>query len=431
MPTRVLRDSIITSPSLARCAPAAQDRFPRYTLAADDFGCFEMSPVILRGKLFPYRQDMTDDAVAADLAEYQRERMLEVWDENGRQYGFFVSWGRHQRLREKDPTSTRPSKFTSARKTPVPPSVKLHGTMEAYYASDADRAFAVVAPAIPPSAPQQLPGNPPTTPDALPAIARQPAAHCLPQSQSQSQVKDLVTRSLRDAGPLPGLRLAEEPSEPPPPAAASLPPPAEPLALKPVVVAVDPPPKPPPLGPTPEEIAKLEASWPGDLLARVKSALRQTRATGTMSESKWVGFLQEAGQHSREKRVAAAEKYLDEGHHTEEPGPNGKRKNERYLLGMIRNGAGLQRPQQERMPTDRRQPGWEDPPQPVSRAFAAAQRPPAREGPESDRMLSAEELGALSPFSGARKATTKAPAAMEPEPAATAPAKATGGANGT
>jgi hypothetical protein len=79
MPTRLLRDTYLSSPSLSRCSPGAQDRFPRYTLAADDFGCFEITPVVVRGKLFPHRSDMTDEAVKAGLAEYEREKMLEVW----------------------------------------------------------------------------------------------------------------------------------------------------------------------------------------------------------------------------------------------------------------------------------------------------------------------------------------------------------------
>lgn len=188
MPSRILRDSIVTSPSLARCSPGAQDRFPRYTIAADDFGCFEASPMILRGKMFPYRQDMTDDAVAADLAEYRRELMLEVWEENGRRYGFFVSWGRHQRVREADDHKAKGNKFKSRRKTPTPPSVRPFGTLAAYYGADADRAFA-----------------------ELPAVAghsRATATRCPPQSQSQTQSQTQVKPSPSDP-PVPGVPPAD------------------------------------------------------------------------------------------------------------------------------------------------------------------------------------------------------------------------------
>ena len=44
MPKRMLDDSFLTSTSVARCSPRAQDAFPRFILLADDFGCFEVIP---------------------------------------------------------------------------------------------------------------------------------------------------------------------------------------------------------------------------------------------------------------------------------------------------------------------------------------------------------------------------------------------------
>ena len=86
---------------------------------------------------------MTDEAVKADLAEYEREKMLEVWEDNGRRFGFLVSWGRHQRVREADPAAAKGKKFKTNRKTPVSPSVRPFGTMVTVheYPPDASIAF--------------------------------------------------------------------------------------------------------------------------------------------------------------------------------------------------------------------------------------------------------------------------------------------------
>lgn len=133
MPTRILREGYLTSPSVARCSPGAQDRLPRYWLAADDFGCFDADPRVLRGRLFVYRGEMTDNQIASDLAEYVREGMLELWIENERSWGFFRSWGRHQRLRKEEGDGR------TVRKTPVPPGVRGHPSLTAFYSLNGDR----------------------------------------------------------------------------------------------------------------------------------------------------------------------------------------------------------------------------------------------------------------------------------------------------
>lgn len=133
MPTRILREGYLTSPSVARCSPGAQDRLPRYWLAADDFGCFDADPRVLRGRLFVFRDEVTEAQIASDLIEYAREGMLETWTENERTWGFFRSWGRHQRLRKED------GEGRTVRKTPVPPGVKKHATLAAFYQANGDR----------------------------------------------------------------------------------------------------------------------------------------------------------------------------------------------------------------------------------------------------------------------------------------------------
>lgn len=131
MPSRILRESLLTSPSIAACTPGAQDRFHRYLLVADDYGCFESDPEVLKGRLWAKRSDMTSHKVLDDLNEYEQAGMLERWEEGGRMFAFLRSWGRHQRIRA-DGSSYK-------RKFPIPPSVKPFADLHGYYAANADR----------------------------------------------------------------------------------------------------------------------------------------------------------------------------------------------------------------------------------------------------------------------------------------------------
>lgn len=126
MPKRILDDSFLTSPSLARCSPRAQDAFPRFILMCDDFGCFEVIPRALVARGWVYRGDVTPDDIATWLEEYLVAGMAVLWTLNERTYCYLTGWdGPHgQRKRhEYDPDAPRgtPAHHGSKRKTPRPP----------------------------------------------------------------------------------------------------------------------------------------------------------------------------------------------------------------------------------------------------------------------------------------------------------------------
>jgi hypothetical protein len=126
MPKRLLDDSFLTSPSLARCSARAQDAFPRFILLADDFGCFEASPRVLVGKGWPYRDDVSERELWGWLEEYVEAGMAVLWTEKERRWCYLTGWdGPHgQRKRaEYDPAAPvgTPGRHGSKRRTPVPP----------------------------------------------------------------------------------------------------------------------------------------------------------------------------------------------------------------------------------------------------------------------------------------------------------------------
>jgi hypothetical protein len=123
MPKRMLDDSILSSPSLAKCSPRAQDAFPRFILLMDDFGCAEANPRVLVGRGWPLRDDVGERDVWGWLEEYVGAGMAVLWAENERRFVHLTGWfGPHgQRRRvEYDPSSVAGMKG-SKRRTPSPP----------------------------------------------------------------------------------------------------------------------------------------------------------------------------------------------------------------------------------------------------------------------------------------------------------------------
>ena len=146
MPKRMIDDSLLDSRSLEVLSPVAQDQFPRFILLADDFGCFEINPTILRARGWSRRPEVTDSAVEGWLIEYAERQatdpdtgeklppVLMAWTHVGRRYGFLTGWfGPHgqKRRAEYDPQAPAgtPGRHGSKRRTPAPPADLLAAVM--------------------------------------------------------------------------------------------------------------------------------------------------------------------------------------------------------------------------------------------------------------------------------------------------------------
>lgn len=129
--SRIIRESFISSPTVLAIRPYdRQDRIPRYWLMCDNWGCFLADPAYVKGQLWALRDDMTTAAVKDDLDAYEAAGLIERWEEQGRTYGFWRTWARHQRSRDEQ---KYPPKY------PVPPSVRQFASFSEYYAAGADK----------------------------------------------------------------------------------------------------------------------------------------------------------------------------------------------------------------------------------------------------------------------------------------------------
>ena len=99
MPSRILKESICTSESLAYISAEAEILFYRLIVKADDFGLYYGSPKILASLLFPLNVP-TERKVSSWLAELVNGGLVATYiGDNGRQYLKLLSWDKHQNRR--------------------------------------------------------------------------------------------------------------------------------------------------------------------------------------------------------------------------------------------------------------------------------------------------------------------------------------------
>lgn len=87
MPTRILREGIITSESVNSLGWAAEVFYRRLHSVVDDYGRFSAHPSLLRAACYPLRlNDVSDRDVVKWLAECAAKALVKVYEVEGKQY---------------------------------------------------------------------------------------------------------------------------------------------------------------------------------------------------------------------------------------------------------------------------------------------------------------------------------------------------------
>lgn len=110
MPNLIIKESIWTSPNLSRLSPRAELHFYRLLPLPDDFGCFESTPNVVRGRCYPLNESIRSTDIQKWQDELEANVLIVRWSQNNREYAIFPTWRRHQRIRS-----------LHERKTPEPP----------------------------------------------------------------------------------------------------------------------------------------------------------------------------------------------------------------------------------------------------------------------------------------------------------------------
>jgi len=110
MPNRYIRESINTSPNFSRIPVASQQYLVHTIVLCDDFGCFESTPEVVKGKCYALMFDVTIDDVKQWQADFEKQEMIFTWQVNGRQFSVYRTFPGHNTIRS-----------LHQRKTPAPP----------------------------------------------------------------------------------------------------------------------------------------------------------------------------------------------------------------------------------------------------------------------------------------------------------------------
>jgi|tagenome__1003787_1003787.scaffolds.fasta_scaffold20979335_6 hypothetical protein len=95
---RSIKPEIVGSEQLGRASIPARLLFTWLIPCADDGGRFRAAPELLRGLIFPYDNDVTNDDVATWLGQLTAAGLVRVYEVEGQTYGELTGWERHQRI---------------------------------------------------------------------------------------------------------------------------------------------------------------------------------------------------------------------------------------------------------------------------------------------------------------------------------------------
>lgn len=118
MANRIIKDSIWSSQNFNDLSVYAERHFYRILMLADDYGCFESTPAVVRGICYPLQESIRRTDVEKWQQELRDKNIIATWNDDGREYSVFVSFDKHNSkyavTEDGKPTRNR-------RKTPEPP----------------------------------------------------------------------------------------------------------------------------------------------------------------------------------------------------------------------------------------------------------------------------------------------------------------------
>ena len=114
MPNRVLKDSIKRSAQVDSLTWFEEVVFYRLLVTADDFGCMDGRPLLLKSELFPIKEGVTKKAVEDAINRLTSVGLLQKYEVSGMPYVCFPKWEMHQRIRTKHRKYPAPPEWSEA-----------------------------------------------------------------------------------------------------------------------------------------------------------------------------------------------------------------------------------------------------------------------------------------------------------------------------
>lgn len=95
MPNRIIKESILTSSTMASLSAEAERHFYRLLLLADDYGCLESTDRVVWGKCYAVHEGVDPSDVRRWTDELETAGVISQWRDDGRVFARFRTFDKH------------------------------------------------------------------------------------------------------------------------------------------------------------------------------------------------------------------------------------------------------------------------------------------------------------------------------------------------
>ena len=120
MPSRILKDSILTDKAFNSLTLTEESIYHRLLVSADDYGVFYADPILLLRILYPRKTDVTEEAIREGLDHMEEAGIILRYTAEGEDYLKICSWENNQRLRNSRHKFPVPEKEATPEPAPEP-----------------------------------------------------------------------------------------------------------------------------------------------------------------------------------------------------------------------------------------------------------------------------------------------------------------------
>jgi len=99
VPNRIIKESLLISEKISELKDFDFRLWISLVLLADDYGCGDARPAIIKGRAFPLRDRLTNKDIESSLGNLAAASCVNLYEVDGRPYYQFPNWSQHQRVR--------------------------------------------------------------------------------------------------------------------------------------------------------------------------------------------------------------------------------------------------------------------------------------------------------------------------------------------
>ena len=132
MPNRIIKESLCSSDKISSLTDFEFRLWVGLITQADDMGRGDARPSIIKGRVFPLRDRITNKDIDAALHGLAAKGCVSLYTVGGKPYFWFPTWGKHQRIRDSK------AKYPGPEEADTPQETAIRDTSQKFAASCGD-----------------------------------------------------------------------------------------------------------------------------------------------------------------------------------------------------------------------------------------------------------------------------------------------------